>query len=192
MPEDERDDDEAAQSEDFPVDEDRSAPSGERTHTEVGPDPAASGDLPGDGSGQPADEDAPLSDLREDVERRRGADTGDDFEDLFTEMDVDDATEDEVWEALSEPTTSATGSSVDASTAAADPEDVHETREVTVVEKRLCQGCPHFSDPPETRCTHDGTTIEAEVDIDHFRVVDCPIVAEREHAETSDFSPDES
>lgn len=199
MPDDDHDDGDE-HSDEARVDEDgEGAPSSERTPTDIGPDASTSGGLPGDGSDEDDAASAPLSDLREDVERRREENADDDFEELFTEMDVDGADE-EVWDALSETGPSTAGTAVDASTtaagtpadASADADTVHETREVTVVEKRLCHGCPHFSDPPETRCTHDGTTIEAEVDIDHFRVVDCPIVAEREYVETSGFSADES
>ncbi|MCG1003913.1 MULTISPECIES: hypothetical protein [Halobacterium] len=135
----------------------------------------------------------PLADLREDIERSREADaeTDDDFEDLFTDVDVGSVDEDEVWKDLSE---SADEPVADAAGVAAsvDVDGMEEVdRDVTVVQKRLCQGCQHFSDPPETACRHDGTTIEAEVDTDHFRVVDCPVVAAREETEASDFSGDE-
>lgn len=140
----------------------------------------------GAGGADDPEESAPLSDLRADVEERRETESDDDLAAFFTEMDVGRVDEDTVWEELSE---AAETPSVGPETAVPE-DDVRETREVTVVEKRLCQGCPHFADPPETACTHDGTTIEAEVDVGHFRVVDCPIVAEREdlrEMETSDF-----
>jgi hypothetical protein len=142
----------------------------------------------------------PLADLREDVEKSREAETDDEFEELFTDVDVGSVDEEEVWEELSEsadePVAEAAG--------VAESEDVAEPagvetgaaeeidRDVRVVEKRLCHGCEHFADPPETACTHEGTTIEAEVDTDHFRVVNCPVVAAREENEASDFSGDES
>jgi len=135
-------------------------------------------------------EDAPLSDLRRDVDERgdREDPDDDDFEELFAEMEVGDVDEAEVWAELAdsadEPVvdpgvvTEAVGESADAD------------GDTTVVEKSLCHGCPHFADPPETACTHDGTTIEAEVDTDHFRVRNCPVVAEREARDPSDFSAD--
>jgi len=142
------------------------------------------------------DDREPLADLREDVERSREADEGDDFEELFTDVDVGSVDEDAVWEQLSESAEEsvADAAGVEASadageSATVDAETVD--RDVRVVEKRLCQGCEHFADPPATACTHDGTTIEAEVDTDHFRVVDCPVVAAREANEASDFSGDE-
>lgn len=134
----------------------------------------------------------PLADLREDVERSREAEPDDDFDELFTDVDVGSVDEEEVWDQLS---SSADESVADAAgvaeSASADAETEALDRDVTVVEKRLCQGCEHFSDPPETACRHEGTTIEAEVDTDHFRVVDCPVVAAREEDEASDFSGDE-
>ncbi len=127
----------------------------------------------------------PLADLREDVERRREEDD-DDFEELFTDVDVGSVDQDEVWEELSEsadePVADAAGVDESADSERAPDDDV------CVVEKRLCQGCQHFTDPPQTACTHDGTTIAAEVDTNHFRVVNCPVVAAREDDEASDFS----
>lgn len=169
------------------------SPGGERSPSDVGPDASTAGGHPEES------ERAPLSDLREDVEQRReqGAADDDDFEELFTEMDVGDVDEETVWSEVGE---AAQTPSVGAGEAVADDtetggggatDDVHDTRDVTVVEKRQCHNCPHFADPPETACTHDGTTIEAEVDTDHFRVVDCPVVAKREEMETGDFSPDD-
>ncbi|MGB9964965.1 hypothetical protein [Halobacterium sp. CBA1126] len=129
----------------------------------------------------------PLADLREDVEERREADD-DQFDELFTDVDVGSVDEEAVWEELS---ASADESVADAAGVAESVDSEELDRDVRVVEKRLCQGCQHFTDPPETACTHDGTTIEAEVDTDHFRVVDCPVVAAREDSEASDFSGEE-
>ena len=131
-------------------------------------------------------EDAPLSDLREDVDERRGRED-DDFEELFAEMEVGDVDEAEVWAELAD---SADEPVVDPDAVAQAVDSAEPDGDTTVVEKSLCHGCPHFADPPETACTHDGTTIEAEVDTEHFRVRECPIVAEREARDPSDFSPD--
>ncbi|WP_232702651.1 hypothetical protein [Halobacterium wangiae] len=174
---------------DTPDGEEDDEPSGERSPGEIGPGTTAS-DPPGADAGESAaaesapddgrDEDAPLSDLREDVDERRERE--DDFDALFDEVSVGDVDEESVWEALS--------------ASADDPlfvtESIEDDREVTVVEKRLCHGCEHFADPPHLACNHEGTTIEAEVDTDHFRVVDCPVVAERREEEAGDFSPDDS
>lgn len=162
-----------------------------------------SDDTHGDGSDHESEEplgddaapgaDAPLSDLRRDVDERRehghGDDDDDAFEELFAEMEVGDVDEDAVWAELEE---SAEEPVVDPDAVTADTGTAERADgDVTIVEKSLCHGCPHFADPPETACTHDGTTIAAEVDTGHFRVVDCPVVAEREAREDpSDFSAD--
>ncbi|PSQ39432.1 hypothetical protein BRD13_03235 [Halobacteriales archaeon SW_5_70_135] len=53
-----------------------------------------------------------------------------------------------------------------------------------VVEKSMyCQGCRYMSPPPNTHCTHEGTEIVEAVDMDHFRVRNCPVVAENEELE---------
>lgn len=53
-----------------------------------------------------------------------------------------------------------------------------------VVEKSTyCHSCRFFSAPPDVRCTHEGTEIVEAVDVDHFRVRDCPVVAENEELE---------
>jgi len=147
--------------------------------------------------------DAPLSDLRRDVDERReragSGDGDDDFEELFAEMEVGDVDEEAVWAELEgsadEPVvdpdavTAADAAAGERSAAAGGSGGGGGS--VSVVEKSLCHDCPHFADPPETACTHDGTTIEAEVDTGHFRVVDCPVVAEREaRDDPSDFSTD--
>jgi len=154
---------------------------------------------PGEPSSPPTDadapsddrEDAPLSDLREDVDERleAGAEGGDDdFEELFAEMEVGDLDEAEVWTALAESADEPVVDPDEVAEAVAESADAD--GDTTVVEKSLCHGCPHFADPPETACTHDGTTIEAEVDTEHFRVRECPVVAEREARDPSDFSAD--
>ncbi|WP_238398208.1 hypothetical protein [Halorussus salinus] len=53
-------------------------------------------------------------------------------------------------------------------------------RDVRTIPKTTCHGCPHFGEPPELACTHEGTDILAMVDSDHFRVADCPMVVDGE------------
>lgn len=49
-----------------------------------------------------------------------------------------------------------------------------------VVSKRwFCEQCEYFSNPPEVRCSHEGTTILEFVGTEEVRVRNCPIVAER-------------
>lgn len=183
MPDEDSDD---AGDDEFP-DADSENPRGERSPSEAGPGETDS-DVLRDARAGESGGDAPLSGLREDIERRRDADSDDDFEELFTEVAVGGVDEAAVWEELSEGEVAPpVDTGVDDDTGG----DAGEPRDVTVVEKRLCHDCPHFADPPETACTHEGTTIDAEVDVDHFRVVDCPVVAARRDVRASDFSADD-
>ncbi|WP_299332235.1 hypothetical protein [Haloplanus sp.] len=135
-------------------------------------------------AGDDPDDDAPLADLAREVRKRREADesastsksTGTDLDsDPFESVDVAEVDDEAVWESFVE------GSD--------EPEagvglgaEVHKASEANehVVSKReFCQRCPHFSAPPATACTHEGTTIVEVVDADDFRVRNCPIVAER-------------
>lgn len=90
--------------------------------------------------------------------------------DPFTDLDAGDSDlDDTVWDDLS-----------------VDPEveslaEQREGRTVSDVSKhRFCERCPHFTGPPESRCTHEGTEIQEFLDMETVRVVDCPIVEERE------------
>jgi hypothetical protein len=57
-------------------------------------------------------------------------------------------------------------------------------REIREVEKRsYCQGCEHFTEPPDVDCTRDGTDILAVTTMQTFRVADCPFVLEDEALE---------
>lgn len=84
-------------------------------------------------------------------------------EEAFTQpgSEVD---EDAVWEQV-------TGESEEA--------DVEDVGDDVVHKEKFCQRCEHFSAPPETACTHEGTEIAELVDSNHFRVVNCPVVARR-------------
>ncbi len=102
-----------------------------------------------------------------------GADPGErtpaDAADPFEEVDVG-PTDEATWEDLVSPpgpTDPAGG---------VDPTTVGET----VVPKRgYCQGCEYLAVPPDVACTHpDGEILEA-VDLEHFRVRNCPVVAHR-------------
>ncbi|MCF2239248.1 hypothetical protein KVP04_08920 [Halobacterium salinarum] len=134
--------------------------------------------------------DEPLADVRRRIDERRDHDDDDggaDVAALFEEMSVAEIDEDAVWTALA---TDADSAAAAPSSAAATDSAAADDGETTVVESSLCHGCPHFAAPPEMGCTHEGTTIAAMVDVDHFRVVDCPIVARRAGDDPSDFSAD--
>ncbi|WP_135821062.1 hypothetical protein [Halostella litorea] len=118
----------------------------------------------------PDADDAPLGDLAARVAERREERDAAAEADLFTEQSAADVDRDRLWEQI-------TGDDA----ADAPPEDRVEERDERVVSKRsYCQGCEHFSEPPDVRCGHDGTEILEVVDLDHFRVVDCPVVREDE------------
>lgn len=132
-----------------------------------------------DADGVP-DEDAPLSDVAEDVDG--GAGEGGD---PFDEMDVGDVDTEEVWESFvdeeSEAVNPKPGAEVSPGGSAAEVAADATAGTEHVVEKRsFCQRCRFLSDPPETRCTNEGTEIVAVVDSEHFRVRNCPMVGEDE------------
>lgn len=142
-----------------------------------------SGDV--DDSDEGDTDDAPLADLAREVRERRGgdrdaspeADTAVDPElddDPFESVDVAEVDDEAVWESfVSGETDPAEGVGLGA--------DVREASddEHVVSKREFCQQCPHFSEPPASTCTHEGTAIVEVVDADHFRVRNCPIVVER-------------
>jgi len=84
-------------------------------------------------------------------------------EDVFEEADIGEIDVDTVWEEL-EAGAGPTGEAVD--------DEEHVRR----ISKSICHNCPHFGDPPELACTHEGTTIREMPDNEHFVVVECPVV----------------
>jgi hypothetical protein len=139
----------------------------------------------GDTEASPADPepaapaDDPFAEL--DADATGAATEGDPFESMGT----GEVGDEDVWEALDEGTAVGPDSSV----SAFDPEaggglgDAagrsigQSTDDEQVVDKRsYCQQCPHFSSPPETACSHEGTSIVESVDFSRFRVRNCPMV----------------
>lgn len=121
---------------------------------------------------------APLDDLARDLAERRRArhdDPDDDLTEAFEAVDVDEVDTDDLWDAVFEEHD--TAGAATASTAGPDPEpQATATAEYTVPKHEYCQRCPHFSDPPETACTHEGTDIVEVVTVERFRVRNCPMV----------------
>jgi hypothetical protein len=122
----------------------------------------------------------PLADVASKVDERRRK-TGDGA-DAFESVDVGELDGEKLWEQLAEggdePPISVAPEATDGATeSATEPAD---DRDVRTIPKETCHGCPHFGDPPELACTHEGTSILAMPDTDHFRVADCPIVVEGE------------
>lgn len=126
------------------------------------------------------DADAPLDDLAREVRARRdaresGAQTDEGTlpdDDLFESVDVADVDDEAVWESFVE---GETGPEEQVGLGA-EAERAPEPDEHVVPKRDFCQRCPHFAAPPETACTHGGTTIVEVVDTDRFRVRNCPVV----------------
>lgn len=112
-------------------------------------------------------------------------------DELFTEVEVGDVDEDVLWEELTadDAPPTATGDeegTLDEESARPQVDD----GEGTVVPKAsYCQQCEHFSPPPGISCDNPGTDIVELVDMDHFRVRDCPVV-ERRSSATRDIDDD--
>lgn len=56
----------------------------------------------------------------------------------------------------------------------------HDGDETVVRTRTHCGECPHLSDPPGFRCTHDDARIVGLVDRLHVRVRECPVVNNEE------------
>lgn len=115
--------------------------------------------------GQQGD-DAPLSDLRDDIADRES----DVDEEHFLQEAVGDVESEAVWAELLMAEGDASG--------LLDPTTIEEADGQTyqVVPRSLCHRCEYFGEPPELHCTHDGTTIHETVDMEHYRVSECPMV----------------
>jgi hypothetical protein len=112
--------------------------------------------------------DGPLGDLAAGIDgRRERQTTADDA--LFDEVDVGEVDADELW------------SQVESEGPTVEPRGDREVREVA--KRKYCSQCPYFSDPPEVACSHEGTDILQQVDMEHFEVADCPVVLEDERLE---------
>jgi len=88
------------------------------------------------------------------------------FEEMFTEAETDEIDGESVWNELEERTTEE----------ARDPDG----EERIVPTWAFCAQCEHVADPPEVRCTYEGSEIVEFVDEERVRVRNCPIVAQRE------------
>lgn len=129
-------------------------------------------DEPNEADDEPAD--GPLSDLRGDVEKRQANATEFDAdEDLFREERVAEVESEAVWADLLMAEGGSDAEGVLEPTAGSG--DALE-QPGQIVSKTLCHRCEYFGEPPELRCTHEGTTIHEMVDMDHYRVSKCPMV----------------
>lgn len=110
-----------------------------------------------------------LSDAFGDVGDREG-DPFEKMDSLFEERDTETIDPDSVWQDLTSP---GSGSA----------NDHHERTFADVSKHSYCEQCRYFSSPPDVACTHEGTDIVEFLDMETVRVVDCPIVAERQDLE---------
>jgi hypothetical protein len=141
-----------------------------------------------DDAGAGGDEEDDVSERKIDAQEAfpaRDEDVDDFFDDLegveadpfeapgsaFQRIDVEDIDADELWERLQR---AQDGESVD---------DAAERTKRVVSKHEYCETCEHFSEPPQVRCSHEGTDIVEFTDIEHVMVLDCPIVANREELE---------
>ena len=108
-----------------------------------------------DGSTEPTDD--PFAEFS--TPRR---DEGDDPFDAFESAGVDEIDPDAVWEDLE-----------------SGGPDTEERTYSEVSKHRFCEGCEHFSPPPEIECTYEGAAIVEFLDTETVRLLNCPVVAEQ-------------
>lgn len=124
-------------------------------------------------------DDAPLSGLRANIEerrkrRQRGESSTPDVDEVFEQASSEPVIDgDQVWEDL------VSGQGEAAGVLAFGEPVEGESEDVTVIPNSVCHSCTYFGEPPELHCTHEGTTIRRMVDMDHYEVVDCPVVKNR-------------
>jgi len=92
----------------------------------------------------------------------------------FAEMDVEQIDPEIVWQEL---TSAQSQGSVG---------DVQDRTYADVSKHSYCEQCEYFSEPPAVHCSHEGTEIVEFLDMETVRVVDCPVVTEREKLERRD------
>ena len=116
--------------------------------------------------------DGPLSGLADEVDERRRRSEESPL-DSFESVEVEEIDGEKLWARLTDEDGATVG-------VAAPREESEDDRDVRTVPKRTCHGCPYFADPPAVACTHEGTSILELVEVDRFRVADCPMVVDDE------------
>jgi len=109
----------------------------------------------------------PLGDLADRM--REKADRVDEGDGVFEAVDVGEVDQETLWKQVAS----------DEEFVVEDPAD----REDVVDKSTYCEKCEFFAGPPEVRCAHEGTSILELVDLEHFRVRNCPVVIEEEALE---------
>jgi len=136
-------------------------------------DDAAPGDGPFDdafsldspGSDSASELDSPFEELQSDVGGAGSEDVDFDglFAEMFTEEETGEIDADSVWEELE--------GGIDEGEASGE--------EHVVPTRAFCAQCDHVTDPPDVRCTYEGSEIVEFIDKNNVRVRNCPIVARR-------------
>jgi|AntDeeMetagen681_2_1112603.scaffolds.fasta_scaffold19173_2 hypothetical protein len=96
---------------------------------------------------------------------------------VFERIDAGAVDPDQVWESIT----------AEDDDAGDDPEPSvpDEGRYSDVSKHRFCEGCEHFSPPPDVACGHHTAEIIEFLDMETVRLRNCPVVAEREELERS-------
>lgn len=98
----------------------------------------------------------------------------------FERSGVEGIDADEVWDRLTAEPDADGGADAEGTR---DRSEDEEADVVTVSKHGYCEGCEHFSAPPDVACSHEGTDILEFVDVDRVQVSNCPVVEERRELE---------
>jgi hypothetical protein len=103
-------------------------------------------------------------------------------DDLFEEMDVSDVDTDAVWASVLEddaddPDTEGGTPGVDVGTAAAADVETTVDDDHIVPKDDYCESCHFFGGPPTVECSYEGADVVEVVDMEQFRVRNCPVVS---------------
>lgn len=118
----------------------------------------------------PDDRDGGFDDPFAELDRETDGDTDvdpEEIDDFFESVETTDLDEEALWEDLL--TEEEASVELDAEAGA----------DAIVPIAEYCKRCEFFSEPPTVACNRPGTEIEALVDVDRFRVRNCPVVTRR-------------
>lgn len=163
-------------------------PGGDDPEHEPGGGDKATDDADGGEDEAPVDPDdaAPLSDLASEVDEGDLAETE---QELFEQRSAPGIDREALWRQVADEETAERAIEEmdveDDGPQVRHPDrgDSVDTGERVVAKNSYCHSCRFFSPPPDVHCSHEGTEILEAVDMDHFRVKDCPIVQENEDLE---------
>ena len=146
----------------------REPPGEDRPAASVADDPDGSGSDPGEAVERPG---GTATDPLRDVETPAGS-PFDGESSVFERVDTGRADPDSVWAALTDDADEATA-----------PDASDRSRYSEVSKHRYCERCEYFSAPPAVACAHESAEIIEFRDGETVRLLNCPVVAEREALE---------